>query len=234
MNTQGSVASTTPRQQSDERGSVTKLVSWLRSENTDHRNEAARLIWERYFHALLALARDNLRPRIRRRESEEDVLQDMYASFCRRQRRGEFDLANRDQLWGLLVRITLCKVRNTANKHRSKKRDINREEAWQPGDAPGALSLDLDGIRDRGPGPSEAAVLNEALEQRLSALDDSRLRSLALQKLEGWTNAEIAISIGRTERAVERKLKLIRECWRDKDPGLIKMANESQAGECGS
>ena len=84
-----------------------------------------------------------------------------------------------------------------------------------------------------GPGPSEAAVLNEALEQRLAALDDSRLRSLALQKLEGWTNAEIAISIGRTERAVERKLKLIRECWREKDPGLIKMTNESQGGGCG-
>ena len=156
----------------------------------------------------------------------------MYASFCRRQRHGEFDLANRDQLWGLLVRITLCKVRNTANKHRCKKRDVNREKTWQPGDTEGALSLDLDGIKDRGPGPSEAAVLNEALEERLGALDDPRMRSLALQKLEGWTNAEIALSIGRTERAVERKLKLIRECWRDKDPGLIKLMNESQGGGC--
>jgi DNA-directed RNA polymerase specialized sigma24 family protein len=190
------------------------------------------LIWERYFHALLALARDNLRPRIRRRESEEDVLQDMYASFCLRQRRGEFDLANRDQLWGLLVRITLCKARNTANKHRRKRRDVGREQVRHAGDAPGALILDLNSIRDRGPGPSEAAALNEALEIRLSSLKKPELRSLALKKLEGWTNAEIAASIGRTERCVERRLKLVRESWRDKEPGLNKSTDVTEGEGC--
>jgi RNA polymerase sigma factor (sigma-70 family) len=233
MSTQESVTRPTVRRRRDDRGSVTRWITRLQSDDTGDRNEAARLIWQRYFHALLALARDNLRPQIRRRENEEDVLQDMYSSFCRRQRRGEFDLADRDQLWGLLVRITLCKVRNTANKHRCQKRDVDRERAPQSGDEPGALGLDLDGIKERGPGPHEAAVLNEALEQRLDARDDSELRSLALKKLEGWTNAEIAASIGRTERSVKRRLKRIRECWRDKEPGLIEPTDEAQGEGCG-
>ena len=128
----------------------------------------------------------------------------MYASFCRRQRRGEFDLVNRDELWGLLVRITLCKMRNTANRHRRKRRDIAREVACQTGHEPGALSFDLAGIKARGPGPCEAAALNEGLNRGWRA---SRFRASipCIKKLEGWTNAEIATSIGRTERCVERR-----------------------------
>ncbi len=91
------------------------------------REVAARLVWGRYFQELLTLARNNLSARIRSREDEEDVLQSMYKSFCLRQRRGDFDLANRDQLWNLLVQITLCKARNTANRHLQGKRDVRQE-----------------------------------------------------------------------------------------------------------
>jgi RNA polymerase sigma factor (sigma-70 family) len=214
-------------------GSVSALIPRLASDDTTDRNEAARLIWQRYFHALLALARDNLRPRIRRRESEEDVLQDMYASFFRRQRRGEFDLANRDELWGLLVRITLCKVRNAANKHRRRKRDVAREQACAARDEHDELDLPLIQIRDRAPGPAEAAVLNEALERRLESLGNPALRALALKKLEGCSNAEIARSIGRTERSVERRLRRIRQCWNDCEPVLVEPIDDREAGECG-
>lgn len=233
MGKQGFVTRLIVQRRSDDQGSVTRLISRLRSDNADDRNEAARVIWHRYFHALLALARDNLHARIRCRENEEDVLQDMYASFCRRQRRGEFDLAGRDELWGLLVRITLCKVRNTANKHARKRRDIGREQAWSAGVEAGALSKELHGLQDRGPAPDEAALLNESLEQRLALLGDPDLRSLALRKLEGWTNAEIAATVGRTERSIERKLKRIRECWRDEEPGLFEPPGEPTSEGCG-
>ena len=83
----------------------------------DHPTAAARLVWGRYFQELLVLARNHLSARIRCREDEEDVLRSMYKSFCSRQRRGDFDLANRDELWNLLVRITLRKARNAANRH---------------------------------------------------------------------------------------------------------------------
>src|SRR5262245_53816124 len=87
----------------DPLGSVTRLIQDLRSEVRSVRETAARRIWERYFRELLALARRHLDGRTRRREDEEDVLQSMYKSFCRRQQRGDFDLMGRDELWGLLV-----------------------------------------------------------------------------------------------------------------------------------
>ena len=59
-------------------GSVTRLIRFLRLGDTVERDLAARLIWRRYFHDLLELARNNLNKRIRRREDEEDVLQSMY------------------------------------------------------------------------------------------------------------------------------------------------------------
>ena len=92
-------------------GSVTRLIHDLRLEDPAKRDVAARLIWQRYFHSLLELARSHLDRRVRPRTDEEDIAQSMYKSFCLRQQRGEFDLAGRDELWRLLVTITLRKVR---------------------------------------------------------------------------------------------------------------------------
>ena len=87
-------------------GSVTRLVEDLRSGDLPVRNRAAQQIWEALLPRAAGVARNNLDRRIRRRVDEEDVLQSMYKSFCLRQQRGEFDLANRDALWRLLVTIT--------------------------------------------------------------------------------------------------------------------------------
>jgi RNA polymerase sigma factor (sigma-70 family) len=197
------------------RGSVTRLIIDLRSNEPAVRELAARLVWGRYFQELLALARSHLSARIRGREDEEDVLQSMYKSFCLRQRRGDFDLSSRDELWKLLVQITLRKARNTANRHLQGKRDIRREAngaAAPAGDSdePGAF---LDQIDTDEPTPAEAALLNEALEQRFQALREPELRLIARKKLEGFTNQEIADDLQCTVRTVERKLERIRAYW---------------------
>ena len=143
------------------RGSVTRLIIDLRSDEPAVRELAARLVWGRYFQELLALARSHLSARIRGREDEEDVLQSMYKSFCLRQRRGDFDLANRDELWKLLVQITLRKARNTANRHLQGKRDVRRDAIGNAApadgfDEPAALLNQLD---TDDPTPAEAALL---------------------------------------------------------------------------
>ena len=176
------------------------------------RDIAARLIWERYFRSLTDLARHHLDQRVRRREDEEDVLQSMYKSFCLRQQRGEFDLTGRDQLWGLLVQITLCKSRNAAARNRRGKRDVTRELV-PTRDDPAAGAWVLEQVHASEPTPAEAAVLNEVLERRLLTLPEPELRQIALAKLEGWTNREIADRRGCTERTVERKLERIRARW---------------------
>jgi RNA polymerase sigma factor (sigma-70 family) len=197
------------------RGSVTRLIFDLRSDEAAVRELAARLVWGRYFQELLALARSHLSARIRGREDEEDVLQSMYKSFCLRQRRGDFDLSSRDELWKLLVQITLRKARNTANRHLLAKRDVRRDASSNTAqadgfDEPTALLNQLD-IDD--PTPAEAALLNEALEQRFQALGEPELRLIAQKKLEGYTNQEIADELKCTLRTVERKLGRIRGYW---------------------
>jgi RNA polymerase sigma factor (sigma-70 family) len=205
------------------RGSVTRLAQDLQSDDPAVRDAAARQIWRRYLGALLALARANLDARVRRREDEEDVLQSMYKSFCLRQQRGDYDLANRDDLWALLVTITLRKARNAGQRHRFKIRDVRREPA---GDVPGAEISGppcqaLEGIQDSDSTPAQAAILNEALERRLEALSDPGLRLIALRKLEGYTNREIATERGVTERSVERKLQMIRNRWESLEGGDV-------------
>jgi RNA polymerase sigma factor (sigma-70 family) len=203
----------------ERRGSVTGMLLGLRSDDPVVRDAAARQIWDRYFRDLLALARNNLDKRIRLRTDEEDVAQSMFKSFCLRQQRGEFDLAGRDELWKLLVTITLRKARNAANAQRREKRDVGRERTLSAGDDADSPLWALEQMETAGPSPAEAVVLNEALERRLQSLADPELREIALWRLEGYTNAEIAARLDCTERSVERRLARIRTLWASCDDG---------------
>jgi DNA-directed RNA polymerase specialized sigma24 family protein len=78
------------------------------------------------------------------------------------------------------------------------------------GSEQGLLFADLIG---REPEPAVAAQLVEEYERLLHSLDDDVLRSVAVWKLEGNTNKEIAGKLGRSPATVERKLRLIREAW---------------------
>ena len=201
--------------------SVTRLIRLLQSEERTVRDMAASLIWQRYFRDLLDLARKNLDKRVRRRTDEEDVLQSMFQSFCARQGRGEFDLADRDELWRLLVTITLRKARNAARDHHRDRRDIAREQTISAAadDDRSCPDWALELMDASAPSPTEAAVLSEALERRLSSLADPELRQIALARLEGFTNREIADRLDCTERSVERKLERIRSKWTSYDDG---------------
>ena len=60
-------------------------------------------------------------------------------------------------------------------------------------------------------------MLNEALERRFQMLKDRGLQPIALWKLDGHTNAEIAEQLECTVRTVERKLVRIRAYWESND-----------------
>ncbi len=191
-------------------GSVTELIHHCRAGD----DETAYRIWEQYLPRLLILARNHLDQRIRVLHDEEDVVQSMGRSFFNRLRRGDFDLADRDALWALLVTITLNKVRNAADYHFAAKRDVRREQPLPLSDGSrSGVSHDEFAVKAVEPTPAEAAALNEVLERRFRDLPEPDLRQVALMKLEGYTNREIADSIGCSERGVERKLSLIRKRW---------------------
>ena len=95
-------------------GSLTLCIQHLQSPDGRERDEAARVIWERFAARLQALVRRHLDNRIRRREDEQDILQSMYASFCHGQLEGKASPKSRHELWKLLVRITLKMERTIA------------------------------------------------------------------------------------------------------------------------
>jgi DNA-directed RNA polymerase specialized sigma24 family protein len=195
-------------------GSLTLYIKQLQSPDDRQRQEAARVIWERFAGKLQALVRRHLDNRIRRREDEQDILQSMYVSFCTGQLQGKTAPASREELWKLLVRITMCKVVNTANRHLAARRDVRRERttpADQNGTTPALFPRwMLDHIDRAQPSPEEQVLVIEELDRLLQDLPEE-LRKIVVWKLEGFTNAEIACMIDRTVRCVELKMQLIRK-----------------------
>ena len=68
----------------------------------------------------------------------------------------------------------------------------------------------FDDLPSDDPTPEEAALLAEEVETLLSRLRDPLLRQLAVWKLEGYTNAEIATRLDCSEPTVRRRLTIIR------------------------
>jgi RNA polymerase sigma factor (sigma-70 family) len=63
------------------------------------------------------------------------------------------------------------------------------------------------------PSPEEVNILVEEAEQLLDALPDESLRRIAHLRLAGYTNDEIASTLGCVRRTVERRLERIRSKW---------------------
>ena len=58
-----------------------------------------------------------------------------------------------------------------------------------------------------------AALMAEEIRQRLEALADDSLRRVAMPRMEGYTNEEVAERLGCNRRTVVPKLELIRRRW---------------------
>src|SRR3954453_9317495 len=87
--------------------SITRCIEALKGGDHD----AARRIWEAYFHRLVGLARARLHDAPRRAADEEDVALSAFDSFCRGVDAGRFPrLDDRHDLWQVLVLITVRKA----------------------------------------------------------------------------------------------------------------------------
>jgi DNA-directed RNA polymerase specialized sigma24 family protein len=201
----------------EERGSVTGWLGNLREGD----QAAAQPLWERYFSKLVVVARGKLK-RMRRTtadQDEEDAALSAFNSFCAGAARGQFpQLADREDLWRLLVVITARKAMAQANREGRQKRGGGRvvEEAVLVGKglAGGDGSIaGLERIAAAGPTPEFAAMMAEECRRLLDALGDESLRQVALSRMEGYNNDEIADQLGCARRTVARRLELIRKTW---------------------
>jgi DNA-directed RNA polymerase specialized sigma24 family protein len=187
-------------------GSVSRLIDGLVVGD----EAAVQQLWERYFHRLVGLARDRLRALPRAAADEEDVALSAFDSFCRNAEAGRFPrLDDRDDLWQLLVLIANRKACDLAEYEGRERRDWRRTTSL---DEEGAERFSAD------PDPAVAAEVAEESGRLLSLLPDEQIRAIAVRKLEGYSNEEIAGLVGCALATVERRLVLIRKFWEKELP----------------
>jgi DNA-directed RNA polymerase specialized sigma24 family protein len=195
------------------KGSVSHWIDQLKAGDP----AAAERLWERYFEQLVTLARIRLRSTPRRVADEEDVALSAFDSFCRGVEHGRFpELLHRDSLWRLLVTITLRKAHNLRRDEQRQKRgggQVLGESEWRDAADSAIAEAGLDQVVGREPTPEWAAQVAEECRRLLGRLNDAALQTLALLKMEGYTNQEVAARLGCGLRTVERKLRLVRQIW---------------------
>jgi RNA polymerase sigma factor (sigma-70 family) len=194
-------------------GSVSRWV--VKLQTGDQR--AAQELWERYFRRLVGLARKKLRDTPRRSADEEDVALSAFGCFCRGAEQGRFpQLSDRADLWQLLVTITIQKAIDHIRRERRQKRGagavLDEAALAGSGETPGDEAA-MEQILGHEPTPEFAAQVAEECERLLHSLGDGNLRSVALKKMEGYSDEEIAAQLGCARRTVVRKLRRIRSIW---------------------
>ncbi len=196
-------------------GEDESVTFWLGRLKSGDR-AAVQQLWERYFDRLVRLARRRLEGNPRRVADEEDAALSAFHSFCQRVEGGRFpQLEDRMDLWRLLVVITSRKALKQAEANRRAKRGgghVRGESVFLRG-TEGEEEAGIHAIADREPTPEFAAEVAEGIQDLLARLDAPTLRELALLKLEGYSNEEIAERLQCALRTIERRLRGIRAIW---------------------
>jgi DNA-directed RNA polymerase specialized sigma24 family protein len=177
---------------------------------------ALRPLWEHYFSRLVELARRQLRGRAVGGADAEDVALSAFDSFCRGVEGGRFPrLEDRDDLWQVLLLLLRQKALDLIQHEARGKRgggQVRHFSELADGEAGSAEGLFA---RCFGPEPTPdfAAEVAEECRRLLGLLGEDELRSIAVCKMEGYANEEIAGRLGCSLATVERRLKLIRKIW---------------------
>jgi RNA polymerase sigma factor (sigma-70 family) len=199
--------------------SVTTWVEQLRAGDL----AAAERLWARYYPRLVALARKKLQGVPCRVADEEDVALSALDSFCRGLAKGRFPrLEDRDNLWALLVVITAGKAADLRQHQGRQKRGggkVGGESVLDKafGDAEGAAGINQ--VVGAEPTPELAAQVAEEFQRLLAKLPSDEVRRVAVWKMEGYTNEEIAARLPCARATVERRLQLIRSVLKTSAPG---------------
>lgn len=180
--------------------SVTQWLGRLKAGDPS----AAAPLWGRYFPRLVELVRGKLAGFPRRAADEEDVALSAFDSFCRDAAAGRLPrLDGRDDLWRVLLLLTGQKAVDL----------IRREKAAKRGGGAGVAASALEVLAGSEPTPELAALMADEFRRLLDRLPDADLKALAVWKMEGYSNEEIAARWGCVPRTVERRLKVIRSLW---------------------
>lgn len=187
-------------------GTITEFFSQLQLGE----HQAAEPLWDAFFPRLLRLARRTVSASQLKAVDADDIVQSAFISFWQQTEKGDFGSdMDRDQLWKLLATITVRKALGQLRRENAQKRGGGAVTSESAFGSDGKSQFRLDQMLGQVP----TQDFDLLCEERLLSLDEE-LRAIAVLKLTGRTNQEIATELGCTVRRVERKLALIRSLWK--------------------
>ena len=127
-----------------------------------------------------------------------------------------YDLVRRDDLWRLLLHLTRQKAADYVREQTRQKRGgghVRGDSAFLDADASGAIG-GIDQFVIDEPTPAYLAMMNEEHLRLLQLLPEDSLRDVAIRRMQGESNDEIAVALNVSVRSVERKRNLIRDSWK--------------------
>lgn len=168
--------------------------------------DAATALYTRYAQRLQRLAERNTSSDLSARFDAEDVVQSVFRTFFRRVQIGHYDLPAGEELWRLLLVISLNKIRTLAMHHRAQKRSVAATVAPDSevmAQVPDVASQDIALY-------SLKTVVAELVEMLPAAQ-----QQIILRRIDGCQVEEIATETGRSKRTVERVLQTFRQRLRE-------------------
>ncbi len=161
---------------------------------------AAQKLFDDYSRQLVDLAGKNIHPALLKRFDGEDVVQSVFRTFFRRHEAGGFQIHHSQQLWRLLVTLTVCKTRTHARRHTADRRDAQADRAISD-DRP---------ILDQAPSPEDALALWEEIDLVIDGLP-AKAGEIIGMRLEGRNKSEIASELNLSRQTIHRILDLVAE-----------------------
>ena len=140
----------------------------------------------------------------------------MFHSVCRGLAEGRFpDLQDRDSLWRLMLVITGNKIANRHRFDQQLRRDIRRTstESIFTESHTNQSGQFGSGLLSREPTPEFVAEFQETTDRLFAALDEPELKEIAILRVEGYNDNDIAEKLNCSRRTVQRRLTMIRRCW---------------------
>jgi len=163
--------------------------------------DASTRLYMKYADRLIGMTARKSSSELAAKVDPEDIVQSVFRTFFRRVEKGQYDVPEGEDIWKLLLVITLNKIRAVVAFNRAAKRDMRRtrsdamvEEAVAQADNKDEIAL---------------ATLRIVIDELLA--DQLEVNQIIIrQRIEGYDILEIAKNVNRSKRTVERVLQEFR------------------------
>lgn len=192
-----------------------EITQWLGGLKRGE-SHAQAVIWEQIFERVVRMARRKLEHQglERRTRDEEDIALSAIRCLFQKASSGGFEqLEDSTHLWKLLAKFTKGKVNDDRKKHHALKRGGSGQDKIH------TFEENVLGVREEG-GGIEQVLGHETTPEIIMAMDEAvaalpaELQPVAVYRLEGKNDKQIAQALNVSVKTIQRRLKSIEQHWR--------------------